>query len=875
MTEKEIQDAKTAPDKRELERRYVAKNYPLNLKGYKSEQAQARYNYYANKVLSKMDSVTYSNLRKGMPAKVVERQAYIDKFAKDNPKFYTKDLANIITPEGVADMITQRDIIERNRGLHTLGTKEEADAFGTRHAALIEDARVHSGYSNDPNSEVKYIISWDPEKGYKADIEDFKFGTRMPAPREEDLRQIAIDIEKERILNTSKEKDLADTPELKKGIDFSSVSAYKKWLAFGHASGEFAKTPGHQKVSIKGNKKEVKHKLESGLDFMKARGLDPNAPIDTKTLAKMPEAKVPEAETTTPKPETTKPGMSSGMVSGVTGAVGMAGDVVSALDTQSDGKTSVAGSALSGAASGAAMGATVGGPWGAAVGGVVGGAASAISSVTGNKKIDNMIKEENQHNAMIRSQSQFQPTQNTQSPIYENGTYSSKMTEPVEVEKDEVVLRKGIDGLYKLVADFKGGKSHEKGGEDYILKEGDVVFPGKKRDKIMKSLNSGDMASIEKERAKLPKTLPAKLKDGYEGPKLIPDYIRRRAEVMPYKFMTYAEAEYNRAEGERNKRNSVPKNETTLPKQREIVSANTIQSRLDWWNEPLEPTIPTVSGDASTAQAANQSIGKSSTGIKKTPAPVKSVEKPWTPIKSRKEATVSPKTAYTPPTGLQDKDLMFKRVEDNRKEVTKQIAEQEQLEKIARRERLGESLENIGSYAPAISNIVQGMQRPSRVTKRFLTPDTLEYKDRSAGLRKESDIQARIDAENADRFSGGSAQAARAGKAMASTAKSKRSQAISEGEAVRADAIQAQNVGMRNQAKAGNIELANQYETMDAQNRAAVDAYFNRGMSDLYNIGRQKKMDKKMEKQQDLILKMLEQRDFAFDKDKSEVKYKG
>ena len=167
------------------------------------------------------------------------------------------------------------------------------------------------------------------------------------------------------------------------------------------------------------------------------------------------------------------------------------------------------------------------------------------------------------------------------------------------------------------------------------------------------------------------------------------------------------------------------------------------------------------------------------------------------------------------------------------------------------------------------------MQRPSRVTKRFLTPDTLEYKDRSAGLRKESDIQARIDAENAARFSGGSAQVARAGKAMASTAKSKRSQAISEGEAARADAIQAQNVGMRNQAKAANLELANQYETMDAQNRAAVDAYFNRGMSDLYNIGRQKKMDKKMEKQQDLILKMLEQRDFAFDKDKSEVKYKG
>ena len=827
MPEKEIQDAKTAPDKRELERRFVAKNYPLNVEKFKLAQAQARYNYYANKILSKMDSTTYSNLREGMPAKITERQAYIDKFAKDNPKFYTKDLASIISPEGVADMTAQKDIIEKNTGLHTLGTKEEADAFGTRHAALIDDARVHRGYSNDPNSSVKYIVSWDPEKGYKVDIEDFTFGTSMQAPSEEGLRQIAIDIEKERILNTSKEKDLADTPELKKGIDFSSVSAYKKWLAFGHASGEFAKTPGHQKISIKGNKKEVKHKLENGVDFMKARGLDPNAPIDTKTLAKMPEAKVPE---------TGKPGMSPGMVSGITGAVGMAGDVVSAQDSQDDGKKSVGGAALSGAASGAAIGATVGGPWGAAIGGVVGGAAGAVTAVAGNKKIDKAIKEENQNKAMIRSQSQFQPTQNTQSPIYENGTYASKMTEPVEVEKDEVVLRKGIDGLYKLVADFKGGKSHEEGGEDYILKEGDVVFPGKKRDKIMKSLETGDMSSIEKERAKLPKTLPNKLEEGVDGEELL---------------------------------------------YRTTNTAKPLPQRLDWWNEPIEPieptipTIPTASGDTSTTPAANPSIGKSSTGIKKTPAPVKSVEKPWTPIKSRKEATVSPKTAYIPSTGLRGKDSMFKRVEDHRAEVDKQVAEQERQEKIARRERLGESLENIGSYAPAISNIVQGMQRPSRVTKRFLTPDTLEYKDRSAGLRKESDIQARIDAENAARFSGGSAQVARAGKAMASTAKSKRSQAISEGEAARADAIQAQNVGMRNQAKAGNLELANQYEAMDAQNRAAVDAYFNRGMSDLYNIGRQKRMDKKMEKQQDLMLKMLEQRNFTFDKDKSEVKHKG
>ena len=40
--------------------------------------------------------------------------------------------------------------------------------------------------------------------------------------------------------------------------NFKSNKAYKSWLAYGHASGEFAKTPGNQKVSIKGKHKKVK-----------------------------------------------------------------------------------------------------------------------------------------------------------------------------------------------------------------------------------------------------------------------------------------------------------------------------------------------------------------------------------------------------------------------------------------------------------------------------------------------------------------------------------------------------------------------------------------------------------------------------------------
>lgn len=44
-------------------------------------------------------------------------------------------------------------------------------------------------------------------------------------------------------------------------MNFKSNAAYKAWLAYGHASGEFAKTPGHQPVSIKGKSKTVEHAL--------------------------------------------------------------------------------------------------------------------------------------------------------------------------------------------------------------------------------------------------------------------------------------------------------------------------------------------------------------------------------------------------------------------------------------------------------------------------------------------------------------------------------------------------------------------------------------------------------------------------------------
>lgn len=55
-------------------------------------------------------------------------------------------------------------------------------------------------------------------------------------------------------------------------LNFKSPAAYKAWLAYGHASGEFAKTPGHQKVSIKGQPKKVQHAMGGLIDSLACGG---------------------------------------------------------------------------------------------------------------------------------------------------------------------------------------------------------------------------------------------------------------------------------------------------------------------------------------------------------------------------------------------------------------------------------------------------------------------------------------------------------------------------------------------------------------------------------------------------------------------------
>jgi hypothetical protein len=56
-------------------------------------------------------------------------------------------------------------------------------------------------------------------------------------------------------------------------MNFKSNAAYKKWLGYGHASGEFKKTPGHTAVSIKGEPKKVEHGYGGSMNAYEMGGM--------------------------------------------------------------------------------------------------------------------------------------------------------------------------------------------------------------------------------------------------------------------------------------------------------------------------------------------------------------------------------------------------------------------------------------------------------------------------------------------------------------------------------------------------------------------------------------------------------------------------
>ena len=510
----------------------------------------------------------------------------------------------------------------------------------------------------------------------------------------------------------------------------------------------------------------------------------------------------------------------SSKVAGISTAVGQVGGAAfDTFDKQQQGKTSVGGATLKGAASGASLG-SVAGPWGAAIGGVVGGAAGAISSTMSNKKIDRDNAVNLAQKEQLQKNSKYSYLPNTQSAMYAEGTAMAKEDKLAEVEKDEIVLRKDVQGKFVKVADFSGGKSHAQGGEPYVVSQGDVIFPGHKRDLINSYLKNDNHSAIDGERQKLPKEMPKsdKLQDGIDRSKA------NRGQAIPKKELLGFDTGDYMGYKPKDKDNYVTPNKSTLEK-----------SIL-----PVKPIVPAMPKSTVKYNAAGVALPEVGSTLK--------------PMDATRDSNIKVEPAADLKTSLNSKPNLSLRTESA-------IPLPAEPEKAAKPRGDWWSATD---YAQPIGNVIRSLQKPEKTERRFVNPEEVQYKDQSAVSRRDNDIQAQVDKDNASRFSGGSAQVARAGKTVAGANKVMRGENINAVENSRADQILTGNVGIRNQAKVQNLELANRYDEQDLQNKAVLQAYGDRGLADLASVASQQRRDKGLEKSQDILLRSLATDNFEF-----------
>ena len=183
---------------------------------------------------------------------------------------------------------------------------------------------------------------------------------------------------------------------------------------------------------------------------------------------------------------------------------------------------------------------------------------------------------------------------------------------------------------------------------------------------------------------------------------------------------------------------------------------------------------------------------------------------------------------------------------------------------------------NWGKYAGAamgaanmFNNAVQGAQPAETVERRYLQPEDMKYRDSSALARKGA-MQGERAQNLAMRGKGLSAGQQNAYARAANTQLGAAQERINEFEAGQKFSVDQFNVGQRNQAQASNVDLANQYDVMDAQNRAAKQAYADTAYYDASQIGQnlsqaenQKSVDnKKMAAEKEWVKKYVGTKDY-------------
>lgn len=656
----------------------------------------------------------------------------------------------------------------------------------------------------------------------------------------------------------------------------------------------------------------------------------------------------------------------------------MLGSTVSALDSDKRHK-SVIGGVLTGAGAGASAGAALG-PYGALAGGVLGGALSAFQTVTGNKKMEEAQRREAVLKRSLELSKNYSPENNTQSTMYRRGTKNLNTyragAKEVEVERDELVLRKDKVGRFIVAADFQGGDTHEEGGEPYVARQGDIIIPANKRDIVMKHLRNGDNKAIDKVRSSLPKDVPSdnKLEDGVdlggykkEYRELLEKAAKDKAGKSYHDYLNFLTDHIDKLS---------PQELTVLKPDPRFLNYNVVRKLFEPMKQIASNRIAnapegtydfqpmTLSGvdfsdrdsdilnyvksinpdDVEGTALAGEEISNEEvvdnlatslqeqssidqymdlpsldSNLKK--ADKKLAEEAATKNLSGMDLFVDSNFAdYLSPESSQPQDLGSQLDEEVTRQggtpsVSPTTAPEDRLpslERIENRSGLVEQpldislvdmdtrtvptpgniettnsgtqspiipggtgqpsgfargVDDVSRFAEPIYNIAQGLSTPELAERRYIDPNRgrIPYRDTSASLREQARTNARIAADNARRFAGGSAQVARANIAGAQSNLMGQLGQIDTQEQQRALQVAQANARLGSTIDAQNVQLFNQYEQLDAASRGATQAYLDEGVSGISRVQQQQRLDKKQYDMQSVALRALERANYKYD----------
>ena len=183
-------------------------------------------------------------------------------------------------------------------------------------------------------------------------------------------------------------------------------------------------------------------------------------------------------------------------------------------------------------------------------------------------------------------------------------------------------------------------------------------------------------------------------------------------------------------------------------------------------------------------------------------------------------------------------------------------------------------LNQLLTNAPAIYNVGKGLFGKTQKTERnYFTPENYQYKDISDPNRRaaQEEYQAtkselRRGAPNASTYI--------ANAQMAANQRYKRMSDINNFEGGRKTDIQNQNAELNNNARLSNLNLKNQYNDLDLQNKAKKDEFLTTGLTQGSQLAQMSTLNKNRGKHDEAMLKLIGSKNFKYNQNTSEVETK-